>query len=268
MARYASSLPLPTFTPMIPVDNTLTVQARRCPMKSLIRGAVFGAIVLCATLALTESFGATCEEQEGQAFWDCYARVSNEALRPTVSEPTSTANPCEGLPEKQFAACMRVYLDQALTGQLTPKDAPAPRNAAGQSLFEQVMGAPPSAAPSSKSLTPYEQRRVEEQAAKTLYEDRVAQRAIEDLKYQRLHEEQRAQERQYREEDREDRREAARMQALGLFFGSGGFQSLRPLPPFQPQPPISMPTYQAPVYRPPVNCTSNRVGDYTYTNCN
>ena len=52
-------------------------------MQSLIRGAVFGAIVVCATVAVTESFGAACEEQEGQAFWDCYARVSSEALRPT-----------------------------------------------------------------------------------------------------------------------------------------------------------------------------------------
>lgn len=227
-------------------------------MKSFMLGAVFGVILLCVTLAITESFGAASEEKEGPAFG-----------------PTPTEIPCDGLPEKQFAACMGLYMKLVLAGHITPTNATAPRNAAGQTHFEAVMGAAPAprpgersifsdilskkpvpsdnvVPPSSEALTPYEQRRVEEQAAKTLYEDRVAQRNAAD----RERREQQAQERQYREEDREDRREAARMQALGMFLGSR---------PFSWQQPIQ--TYQPPPVRPPVNCTTNVIGSQAYTNC-
>jgi len=77
-------------------------------MKSLIRGAVFGAIVLCTTVAVTESFGAACEDQEGQAFWDCYVRISGEGLRPTKQvveserQTTSHRDPVK-TPEEQAA---------------------------------------------------------------------------------------------------------------------------------------------------------------------
>jgi hypothetical protein len=89
-------------------------------------------------------------------------------------------------------------------------------------------------------------------------------------KYRLLGEEARAlREQQAREQDREDRREAARMQALGMFLGSRPFSFQQPMPAYQPPPPIQYaPVYQAPPVRPPVNCTSNRVGDSTYTNCN
>jgi hypothetical protein len=80
--------------------------------------------------------------------------------------------------------------------------------------------------------------------------------------------------RQRQQEDvaaqREQELERARIQALGMFLGSGGF--MRPVPSqpaYQPPPPIQYaPAYQVPPPRPPVNCTSNRVGAYTYTNCN
>jgi hypothetical protein len=186
---------------------------------------------------------------------------------PAVAAAADPYDTCKDLPEKAIIHCLRMVYEMN-TGE---RSSPAP---SGRSIFSDVMSKKslPSdsvAPPSSEALTPYEQRRVEEQAAKTLSEDRVAQRAIEDLKYQRLHEEQRAQERQYREEDREDRREAARMQALGMFLGSRPFSWQQPMPTYQPPPPIQYaPVYQAPPVRPPVNCTANTVGQYTYTNCN
>jgi len=64
-------------------------------------------------------------------------------------------------------------------------------------------------------------------------------------------------------------RTQAQGQAMMGFFLGGGFRSFDPLPAYQPPPPIQYaPAYQAPPVRPPVNCTSNTVGQYTYTNCN
>lgn len=201
-------------------------------MKSLIARCVVGAIFLSATMAA--------------------------AFDPPFDR-------CNDVPDTALRSCLKPIMDE-----ISARHQPGER-----SIFSDIMSKKPVPSdnvvpPSSEAMTPYEQRRVEEQAAKTLYEDRVAQRAIEDLKYQRLHEEQRAQERQYREQDREDRREAARMQALGMFLGSRPFSFQQPMPTYQPAPPIQYepPTYQAPAPRAPVNCTSNRVGDYTYTNCN
>ena len=57
---------------------------------------------------------------------------------------------------------------------------------------------------------------------------------------------------------REHELELARIQALGMFFGSGGFRGMRE--------PIS-PMYQPQPVRPPVNCTTNMIGSSAYTNC-
>ena len=68
---------------------------------------------------------------------------------------------------------------------------------------------------------------------------------------------------------REHKLELARIQALGMFLGSRPFSWQQPMPTYQPPPPIQYaPVYQAPPVRPPVNCTTNTVGQYTYTNCN
>jgi hypothetical protein len=64
-----------------------------------------------------------------------------------------------------------------------------------------------------------------------------------------------------RERQRAHESEAARTQALGMFLGSGGFQSLRPAP---IDPAVAYPI--RPV-RPPVNCTTNMIGSSAYTNC-
>jgi hypothetical protein len=109
--------------------------------------AVVGSMVLCAMSTVTDSFGAPCEEHEGQAFWDCYARVSDEAVRttpPMVFGATTTPDMCEGLPEKPFAACMRVVLKRILAGDYVPLEGtPAPHNAAGQGFFQQEFGGLP-----------------------------------------------------------------------------------------------------------------------------
>jgi hypothetical protein len=119
-------------------------------MKSLIRGAVFGAIVLCATLAVTESFGAACEEQEGQAFWDCYARVSSEALSPTKQvveserQTTSQRDPVKTLEEQaQYDAAQRARyeaLQQEVRELAAQKEREADRQAYREAAALQALG--------------------------------------------------------------------------------------------------------------------------------
>ena len=95
-------------------------------------------------------------------------------------------------------------------------------------------------------------------------EEREAQRYEEQVRYRQWFKTL-TPEQQERERDRQAQLEAARIQALGMLLGRGGFQLVQPAP------------YQAPVYQPapaittprqPLNCTSNRVGNQVYTNCN
>jgi hypothetical protein len=119
-------------------------------MQSLIRVVVFGAIVVCATWAVTESFGAACEEQEGQAFWDCYARVSNEALRPTqqvVESERQTASQRDPVktPEEQAAydAAQRARyeaLQQEVRELAAQKEREADRQAYREAAALQALG--------------------------------------------------------------------------------------------------------------------------------
>jgi hypothetical protein len=61
--------------------------------------------------------------------------------------------------------------------------------------------------------------------------------------------------------------QAAGQALLGLGVGGGLLKhTAPPAPIYQPQP-ATVPLYHAPVSRPPVNCTSNTVGAYDYTNC-
>lgn len=86
------------------------------------------------------------------------------------------------------------------------------------------------------------------------------QRAVEAQRYaewfHRLSPEQ-----QERELDRQARLDAARMQAIGMFLGSGGFKFSLPAP-YQPPPVQPVPTY-----RPPVNFMTNVTGSQAYTSC-
>lgn len=86
------------------------------------------------------------------------------------------------------------------------------------------------------------------------YEDEQRRRAYQQW-YQGLSGEQ---------QDREDRREAARLFGLGLALSGGGpFRNFSaPLAPaYQPVP---VPTYQP---RQPTNCTTSFIGNQAYTNC-
>lgn len=77
------------------------------------------------------------------------------------------------------------------------------------------------------------------------YQDRQQRRAYNDW-YWSLPPEER---------DREDRRQAARMQALGLALIGGGIRPYTPAPRTTPVPP------------PTLNCTSTSVGSQTWMNC-
>jgi hypothetical protein len=71
--------------------------------------------------------------------------------------------------------------------------------------------------------------------------------------------------RRQREEDREDRREAAALQALGLALSGGG-----PMRSYAPvyQPPVMQPfTPYQPSPRTRMNCLSQQYGNQTMTNC-
>jgi hypothetical protein len=68
---------------------------------------------------------------------------------------------------------------------------------------------------------------------------------------------------------REHEMDLARIRALGMFLGNGGF--MRPVPSqpaYQPPPPVSVPPlmYQ-PAPRPPVSCSSRMAGQTVYTDC-
>jgi hypothetical protein len=70
--------------------------------------------------------------------------------------------------------------------------------------------------------------------------------------------------RRQREEDREDRREAAALQALGLALSSGGPMRTYPAPIWQPVP---LPGNSMQVPRMRTLCSSQQMGNQTFTNC-
>jgi hypothetical protein len=71
-------------------------------------------------------------------------------------------------------------------------------------------------------------------------------------------------EQQAREEDRQDRRQAAALQALGLALSSGGPMRSYPVPVFQPVP-LPGNSMQAPRLR--TTCTSQQIMNQTITSC-
>ena len=73
-------------------------------------------------------------------------------------------------------------------------------------------------------------------------------------------------EQQERERDREVLREAAALQAWGLSRQRPPF-SMPPVQGYTPPPIQYAPAYQAPPPRPPVNCTTQVIGDIAHTNC-
>lgn len=182
-----------------------------------------------------------------------YGVVGGMLLSPTMAAAFDPPfDRCNDVPDAALRSCLKPFMDE-----ISARHQPGER-----SIFSDVMSKKPVpsdnvAPPSSETMTPYEQRRREERASDVRYEERRAQQRREEDEAGMLYEQ-----RKYRED-------ALRMQALGLFLGSGGFRSFDPLPTYQPPPPIQYaPAYQAPPVRPPVNCTTNTVGQYTYTNCN